>query len=231
MNHFVPLVVAAFFQGLLGGFSHCIGMCGVFVVSYAGLPDKGERRGLHPERHVLFHGGRLLSLGFLGLLGGALGSLGHEWASAQGWVSLCVGVVLIGLALGFAGLVPRFQLPEPDVLGAGGGIGRRLFRQALQSRSKLKPFLIGLFVGLLPCGLTYYALIPTLTATPLLGMVIMLCFGLGTIPGLLTLGVFGNALFGGALLNPRFRLTMTRLSALLMAMMGIGFIWRGLANV
>ena len=49
--------------GLIGGFAHCIGMCGVFVLAYAGLPDKGDtRRFLHPERHALFHAGRLFSL-------------------------------------------------------------------------------------------------------------------------------------------------------------------------
>ena len=28
---------------------------------------------------------------------------------------------MFGLALGLAGILPRFKLPEPDMLGAGGG--------------------------------------------------------------------------------------------------------------
>ena len=59
----------------------------------------------------------------------------------------------------------------------------------------------------------------------------MLCFGLGTVPGLLTLGVFGNALFGGLLTNLRFRTMMTRVAALLMAVMGAAFIGRGWPNL
>ena len=226
-----PIYLLALAWGLAGGFSHCIGMCGVFVVSYGGLPDKGDRRRfLHPERHLLFHGGRLLALAALGLLGGALGGLSHQWASAQGAVSVGVGLLMIGLALGMAGILPWLRIPEPDVLGAGGGRGRRLFLRALQSRSVLKPLFIGLFVGLLPCGLTYNALSATLVLGAARGALLMLCFGLGTVPGLLTLGVFGNALFGGLLTNRRFRTAMTRVAAALMAVMGFAFIGRGLPN-
>lgn len=218
-------------EGLAGGFSHCIGMCGVFVVSYAGMPSASNTRFVHPERHVLFHGGRLLSLAVLGLLGGAIGQMGHHFAILQGLISLAVGLLMLGLAAGMAGLAPGMRLPEPDVLGAGDGRGRRLFLQVLQSRSLWKPGLVGLFVGLLPCGLTYNALVATLTLTPLSGAWLMLCFGLGTVPGLLTLGLFGNALGGGLLTAPHFRIGMTRVAAGFMAVMGIAFLWRGLTNL
>ncbi len=213
--------------GLASGFSHCIGMCGIFIVSYAGMPGKGERRLLHPARHALFHGGRLAALASLGLAGGAIGALGHRWASAQGAVSLAVGAVMLGLALGLAGLAPRFRLPEPDVLGAGGGRLRRVYLRVLQSRSALKPLGVGVFVGLLPCGLTYNALMATFTLRPLSGALLMLCFGLGTVPGLLALALFGNVLFGGLLMHLPFRVAMTRVSALFMAALGLAFLWRG----
>lgn len=214
--------------GLASGFSHCIGMCGIFVVSYAGMPDKGgAARLLHPARHALFHGGRLAALASLGLAGGAVGALGHRWASAQGAVSLTVGVVMLGLALGLAGFVPGFRLPEPDVLGAGGGRGRRVYLRVLQSRSALKPLGVGVFVGLLPCGLTYNALLATFALRPLPGALYMLCFGLGTVPGLLALALFGRVLFGGLLMKMPFRVAMTRVSALFLAALGLAFLWRG----
>ena len=223
-----PAYLLALGMGVASGFSHCIGMCGIFVVSYAGMPDKGDgRRLFQPGRHVLFHGGRLLALAALGLAGGAIGALGHRWASAQAIVSLVVGVVMLGLALGLTGLLPHFRLPEPDVLGAGGGQGRRLYLRVLQSRSAFKPLAIGLFVGFLPCGLTYNALMATFTLHPLSGALLMLLFGLGTVPGLLALALFGNALFGGLLTRLPFRLAMTRVSALFMAALGLAFLWRG----
>ncbi len=212
----------ALLLGLASGFSHCIGMCGIFVVSYS-----GGQAGRGAVRHGLFHGGRLLALAGLGAAGGAIGSLGHRWAAAQGGVSLAVGVVMLGLALGLAGIVPKFRLPEPDVLGAGGGTLRRVYLGVLQSKHALKPLGVGVFVGVLPCGLTYNALMATFTLRPLSGALLMLCFGLGTVPGLLTLGVFGNALFGGLLTRLPFRVAMTRVSALFMAILGASFVWRG----
>jgi len=213
--------------GLAAGFSHCIGMCGVFIVSYAGVPGKGEPRSLRPARHLLFHGGRLAALACLGLAGGAIGALGHRWVWAQGTVSLLVGAVMLALAFGLAGIAPGLRLPEPDVLGAGGGRLRRLYLRVLQSRSAWKPLGVGVFVGLLPCGLTYNALLATFTLRPLPGALLMLCFGLGTVPGLLALALFGNVLFGGLLMRLPFRVAMTRVSALFMAALGASFLWRG----
>lgn len=223
-----PAFLLALALGLASGFSHCIGMCGIFVVSYAGMPDKGaDRRRSRPLRHLLFHGGRLAALAALGLAGGAIGALGHRWATAQGAISLAVGVVMLGLALGLSGIWPHFRLPEPDVLGAGGGRLRRVYLAVLQSRSALKPLGIGVFVGLLPCGLTYNALMATFTLRPLSGALLMLCFGLGTVPGLLTLALFGDVLFGGLLMRVPFRAAMTRVSALFLAALGLAFLWRG----
>jgi sulfite exporter TauE/SafE len=90
--------------------------------------------------------------------------------------------------------------------------------------------MIGLCVGLLPCGLTYNALMATFTLTPWRGALLMLCFGLGTVPGLLALGLFGGALFGGILINLRFRRAMTFVSAAFMAILGLAFLWRGFAS-
>jgi sulfite exporter TauE/SafE len=261
---YIPML--AFSWGLAGGFSHCIGMCGVFVAAYTGPTDVSARpsskgptspqvqaggaatttappharaigSGLRTSalaaggRHMLFHAGRLTSLVTLGMIAGALGSIGHQWAAAQGVVSIAAGVLMVGLALGFAGIMPWLRIPEPDVLGAGGGVLRRLFARALRSDSASRPLLIGLFVGLLPCGLTYQALIPAaLSGSIARAALIMALFCAGTIPGLLTFGVAGNLLFGGLLMRPHFRLAMTKVAAFIMAVIGVVFVWRGLGG-
>ena len=246
---YIPLL--AFSWGLAGGFSHCIGMCGVFVAAYTApsrptparsSPPLPKREGEESRsgsskptsgavRHVLFHAGRLVTLTLLGAVAGAIGAIDHRWAAAQGVVGIAAGAVMIGLALGFAGIVPWFRIPEPDVLGAGGGVLRRLFVRALKSENVLKPLMIGAFVGLLPCGLTYQALIPAATSGSILrAMSIMALFCAGTIPGLLTLGIFGSALFGGLFTRPSFRNAMTKVAAAIMAVMGVVFIVRGVGG-
>src|SRR3569833_253078 len=243
---YIPLL--AFSWGLAGGFSHCIGMCGIFVASYTAPSkpiaidtsriDRKSEGGtavaerpkvkLHPERHIMFHVGRLATLTLLGAIAGLIGEIGHQWAQVQGAISIVAGLVMVGLALGFAGVVPWFRIPEPDVLGAGGGVLRRVFLRALQSENFLKPLFIGAFVGLLPCGLTYQALIPAATSGSVItAMSTMALFCVGTMPGLLTLGLFGNVFLAGGLMRPEFRNIMTKVAAVIMGLMGVVFVMRG----
>jgi sulfite exporter TauE/SafE len=164
-------------------------------------------------------------------LAGALGSLTHIWLSVQAWASVVIGLLTIGLALGFAGIVPGFRIPEPDVFAAGGGRLRRAFVHVLRSRHRLKPLAVGLFVGFLPCGLTYYWLIPSLAAGPLCGALLMATFCLGTMPGLLALGLAGGTLAGRLATATIFRKRMTLVAAAMMAILGISFAWRGVMGL
>jgi sulfite exporter TauE/SafE len=225
------LPLLAFLWGLIGGFSHCIGMCGIFVVTYSSATRPGAGRS-GAQRHLLFHGGRLLSLVSLGAIGGLIGTIDHNWAKSQGWISLGAGILMVALALGFSGLVPAWRIPEPDVLGAGGGRLRKVFVHVLQSDHVLRPLLIGVFVGLLPCGLIYQALIPaTLSGSAGYGALTMLLFGLGGVPGLLTLALLGNAAFARVLTNPVFRLRMTYVASAIMAVIGAAFVLRAVPNL
>ncbi|MGO8672372.1 MAG: sulfite exporter TauE/SafE family protein [Capsulimonadaceae bacterium] len=233
MLHALYIPGLTFAWGLAFGFSHCIGMCGIFVASYTAQSSRTvdpsiARRGPGWTAHFLFHGGRLISLVTLGTIAGAAGTLSHRWAAAQGAISIIVGLVMLGLALGFAGIVPALRLPEPNLLGAGGGAPRRLFIRVLRSERTLKPLGIGIFVGLLPCGLTYQALIvAAATGSVPRAVLTMAAFCLGTVPGLLTLAVFGATLFGGLLVRPAFRDRMTQVAALIMLAIGVAFLWRG----
>ena len=56
-------------------------------------------------------------------------------------------------------------------------------------------FFLGLIWGWLPCGLVYSVIIWTIaTQNPLEGGLLMLSFGLGTLPNLLLMGVFASTL-------------------------------------
>ena len=227
----LSLPLLACLWGLAGGFSHCIGMCGIFVLTYS-TATRGRSERPSSVRHVLFHAGRLLSLTALGAIAGGAGSIDHSWARSQASVSIVAGVILCGLALGFAGIVPWFKIPEPDVFGAGSGVLRRAFARVMRSENRLRPLMIGAFVGLLPCGLIYQCLIPAaLAGSVRAGAFTMFVFGLGGIPGLLSLACLGNTVLGRVLTNPVFRGRMTYVSAAVIAVMGCGFVLRGLQNL
>jgi uncharacterized protein len=157
------LIAAASLAGLLGS-PHCVGMCGGFASACG-------RRG---DGLALWHAGRLTTYAALGALAGTFGAVlpGPAWVPA----ALSLGL-LVWFALALAGVVPE---PAPRLPWLG-RLGALLFgREGLGWR-----YVFGLFNGLLPCGMVYAALsIAIAAASPLAGTLVLLGFGLGTVPAL-----------------------------------------------
>lgn len=158
----LPLLIAALTSGLVG-LPHCAAMCGGLVTAVPGGPL--ARAG--------WHGGRLATYAGLGAAAGSAGGI----LPGPGWgVTVVAGAMLVWFAARLAGLGPA-RLPTPRWLGRAGGQVRRL--------GPLAPVGFGLLSGLLPCGLVYAALaLPLAAAAPLPGALLMVAFGLGTVPGL-----------------------------------------------
>jgi sulfite exporter TauE/SafE len=103
-------------------------------------------------------------------------------------------------------------------------LGSKLWRKIEPMGRKLIPmrhlghaFLAGIIWGWLPCGLMYSVLIAALaTASPQYGMAMMLMFGLGTLPVLLSVG-FAGTQFKPLLQRERLRL----LCGAMVAMFGV----------
>lgn len=210
-----PIDAAALF--LLGflGTGHCIGMCGPVVVA---LPGQTKRF----NAHLAYHAGRLITYSIIGAALGAAGSGLLQLASALGadpmvWVSrVQVGLSLLaGLMLLFFGLSHLGVVAEPQWLSIAGPQWmpgwRRLISRAAGRRSNPDLFLMGLVLGGLPCGLSYAAFAKALSAAQMLtGAVTALIFGLGTLPGMLVVGV------GAAAILNRFRRQAEMLAGLIM---------------
>lgn len=176
-----------FVVGLLGG-GHCVGMCGGIV---SALSLGAESKPL--KLHLAYNAGRLLSYTVAGVLVGALGAASLHAVKDQ-WLLRMVlfglaNLMLLALGLYLFGL-PRFLAP----LERGGQILWRhiqpLTRRWLPVKGFAQAFPLGLLWGWLPCGLVYSALVTALTTgSALRGGVVMLCFGLGTLPNLLLAGL------------------------------------------
>lgn len=207
-------MIALFMLGLLGS-GHCIGMCGPLVVA---LPGQTGRF----SAHLAYHAGRLTTYGIIGGLMGVLGSGLIGLASAVDanpmlWMTrVQVGISLLaGLFLLFFGLSRLGFVAEPRWLAVAMPNRipgwRRLMSRAAAQRSNLDLFLMGLFLGSLPCGLSYAAFAKALSGAQILpGAVTALTFGLGTLPGLLAVGA------GAAVFLNRFRQQADLLAGLIM---------------
>lgn len=183
---------SAFLVGLLGS-THCIGMCGGIVGALTfGLHDDIRRSPWRLYPFLLaYNGGRIASYTVAGALAGGLSGLLFSIAppaSVQWAVRVLTAGFMIALGLYLAGWWPGLQTLEK----LGGSLWRRiepLGRRFLPVRHPLQALAFGMVWGWLPCGMVYAVLGWALTrGTAGDGAMLMLAFGLGTLPMLLTLG-------------------------------------------
>jgi sulfite exporter TauE/SafE len=190
--------LAAFLVGLLGGV-HCVGMCGGIVGALSfGLPEEVRQSPRRMLPYLLAYNlARILSYTLAGaLLGGIVALAGqmvaiHQWQ--QGLLMLAgIFMILLGLYIGgWWRVLLRLER-------AGGYLWRHiepLGRRLMPVRRVPQALLLGLIWGWLPCGLVYSVLIWSMASGGAVsGGLLMLSFGLGTLPNLLAMGVFAAGL-------------------------------------
>ncbi len=186
--------IAAFAVGFFGGV-HCVGMCGGIVGALSfGLPeDRRQRlRGNLPFL-LLYNLGRIGSYTLAGAIVGGLGAWAIDLLSIrqlQLWLQLLAGVFMILLGLYLNGWWRVLMRVER----VGAVVWKRIEpfgRQLLPVQRPGQALLLGVLWGWLPCGLVYSVLIWTLmSGSASDGAMLMLSFGLGTLPNLLAMGIF-----------------------------------------
>jgi sulfite exporter TauE/SafE len=208
--------------GLLGGFGHCIGMCGPVVASYA-FGGNVNRDGL-PARlmpHLLYNAGRITTYslvgGLMGLTGAFLNVAG-QLAGLQNAVAVLAGIIMIILGLNILALFGSTRWIEKHNFPV-----LRVAKQAVSSISPLRFLLLGLVLGLLPCGLSYTVFIAAAgTGGFFPGMMTALLFGLGTLPAVFLFGFMVSRL--GAVLRGR----LYKAGGIIVVIMGVYFLLRGI---
>ncbi|WP_426416833.1 sulfite exporter TauE/SafE family protein [Aestuariirhabdus sp. LZHN29] len=187
----IPLLITAFTLGIFGG-AHCIGMCGGIMAALgSGVPNATPQR-LLPI--VLgYNIGRITSYTIAGALMGSLG-----WALQQQGSTVIIGMrTVAGLLLIAMGLyLANWWRGLVAIERLGGLLWKPLAPYAsrlLPVRTPGSALLLGALWGWLPCGLVYSTLIWTATqGSALNSALLMLAFGAGTLPLLLTAGLVSS---------------------------------------
>lgn len=171
MTGLAPSLGAAVVLGLLSSL-HCLGMCGGIMAALGS-------RSRDLSQLFTYQLGRLSSYALLGLLVGTVGAglsqafpgLGPLLRAAAGLLLVLMGVHQLGLARPL------------DVFERGGGwLWRRLYAR-LGRVSLASSFGVGMLWGWLPCGLVYsVAAWALLIGDPLQSALLMMAFGVGTLP-------------------------------------------------
>ena len=212
-------LLAAFLVGLLGGV-HCVGMCGGIVGALSlGLPER-QRTGSARWRYLLaYNAARVSSYTLAGALLGGIGWLAANWSGLhqlQQGLQLLAALFMVALGLYLGGWWQGLSQVER----AGGLIWNRLEplgRRFLPLKTPTQAFMLGLVWGWLPCGLVYSVLVWSIsTADPFYGAALLFCFGLGTLPNLLLMGVAAASL-SARVRDPRTR----RIAAALVVLFGL----------
>ena len=193
MTELWPIVSAALITGLLGS-AHCLGMCGgisgLFAVN-ASIRSLGQQFPLA----IAYNAGRIATYAMLGIvvamLGkGAVGLIPDLAAPVR--LASGVLIILVGLQVAFGWRLLSFVE----------NVGARLWRRVAPAAKGLVPVEnplqalgLGLIWGLLPCGLVYSVLLLAATTTESSsGALVMIAFGLGTMPAMVATGVSASRL-------------------------------------
>jgi sulfite exporter TauE/SafE len=188
MSGTLPLFAAAFLAGLLGS-AHCLGMCAGISGLAAAHAGAASLRGQLPLT-LVYNAGRVLSYALLGAIVGGFGGVVVRLSPAiAGPVRIISGIVIV-----LVGLRVAFDLRVLDAVErSGAALWQRIApaaRGLVPVTSAPRALGLGLLWGLLPCGLVYSALLIAATAaTPVGGAAVMLAFGVGTLPAMVTTGL------------------------------------------
>ncbi|MCL6274781.1 sulfite exporter TauE/SafE family protein [Muricauda sp. 2012CJ35-5] len=210
------MLVSALALGLLGSL-HCLGMCGPIAFM---LPLDHQNHGKKIGQIFIYHFGRLMAYGTIGVLFGFLGK-GLSLFGIQQKLSIGMGILMIVLVLVPTRYFNTYKISKP-VYQALGKIKSKLGTE-LKKKTPDAFLTIGFLNGFLPCGLVYMALLGAIAlGNAWQGALYMMLFGAGTIP-LMTTAAFSHTLFP-ATLKSKIR----KLVPIFVVLIGALFILRGM---
>jgi sulfite exporter TauE/SafE len=211
---------AALVAGAVGSV-HCLAMCGGLAGALAMRSRSTPAAALRDAS--LYHCGRLAGYGLAGALFGLLG------ATLVSTVNLpllaAVARVGAGVLLALAALKVLFGWNALSFIERAGAqywkALQPVARRAINASGVTRSLIVGLLWGWLPCGLVYSMLtFAALSGDSLHGAGIMVAFGLGTMPAMLTSSAFAARL--GHWLRQR---GTRQLGAVLLLLFGCWIAW------
>jgi len=184
-------IIGALLAGLLGGL-HCLAMCSAWIAlgnarpgNTVLLPAAVLRR-----RQWASQAGRLSTYVLLGALAGAAGGAALAWAVAPVQRGLYVVANLLLLLLAVSIAVRGIEIVPLEKLGLAAFrrllplVGRMATREGVMSH-----YVLGLVWGFTPCALVYSVVpVALLAGSAINGALVMLAFGVGTLPNVLAAG-------------------------------------------
>lgn len=210
------MLLSALILGLMGSL-HCVGMCGPIAFM---LPVDRTNNYKKFGQIFIYHFGRLLAYGIIGLVFGLLGK-GLSIFGMQQKLSIAIGIIMILIVLIPYQTFNKYNLSKP-IYKVISKVKNQLGKE-LKKKSPDTFLTIGFLNGFLPCGLVYMALFGSIAmGDALQGSLYMMLFGVGTLPLMTATIYFSNLLKGG------IRQKVQKAIPVFVIIIGALFILRGL---
>ncbi|MEK7801257.1 MAG: sulfite exporter TauE/SafE family protein [Pseudomonadota bacterium] len=212
------LFFSLFLAGLVGGFTHCVTMCGPFVLAQTEHKGCFQYKKLKDYALLPYHLGRMTTYVMIAVLFNTLFNIAFLSMPIKSFIEAPIlfltGVIFLVSAFPrFASLVPwvaKIRLPLPSHFFESS------IRPLLSAPTAPRQYLLGLALGLMPCGLVFAALMAaSMASTPLYAGLAMSGFALGTMPALLLLAS------GGQVLRQKFPKAFSNMQGGMMLLSGI----------
>lgn len=216
MTELLALLSGAFFIGFAAQ-THCVGMCGP-VIGILGMNNAYKRI----PAAILYNLGRVSTYTLLGVIGGLIAASVSDITAIQYGIRYIAGAIMIFIALQLFGM-PQFlgiiERPFQYIWKPLQRFSQRFF----PIRTALGTYSVGMIWGLLPCGAVYGPLAVAIGAGSIAKSAgIMFAFGLGTLPIMIGLAVFGT--FVGHFFAKKGVRMIAGIIVLLMAIYYLGWI-------
>lgn len=214
MTTFLPYM--AFTMGLMSSF-HCIGMCGPIALA---LPIQKGNRFQQLAGLLLYNFGRAFTYSSLGIIIGTIGS-SLAWIGYFRYLSIFAGILMLTYVFWPSQMDAHFR--PPLFWQRAVHFVKNKMSKMLQSRTMYGWLLLGIFNGLLPCGMVYLALVSSMATGSMVGSgIYMLLFGIGTLPMMMAVGFFKQWF------TPGLRTYIRKLTPFVIAAAGVWLVMRGL---
>ncbi|WP_421789718.1 sulfite exporter TauE/SafE family protein [Hyphobacterium sp.] len=215
------LAQVSFLGGLIAGLAsslHCAGMCGGIAsgLMFSLSPDQSGTARLGTL--MTAQTGRMLSYVVAGAAVGVAGTGLYsmiDLSAAHAFFRWGAAMMLVWIGLSLTG-----QLPAPLVLDRVLAPVTRFVMRPVMAAGSASPWLAGVAWGALPCAMVYAALLYAMLAgSALQGALVMLGFGLGTLPT-----VTGTAMGIGALEHAGRKAPLRLIAGGVIALLGLAML-------
>ncbi len=186
------LAISLFLAGLVGGFTHCAGMCAPFV-----LAQTGDLKKLGNALLIPYHLGRMTTYVALAMLVSSVINLAFIFSDLKALIAAPM-LVLAGVIF-LVSAFPQLSIIFPWVvlirIAAPYKFVAQLSAKLMHNPSIFKRYGLGVLLGFMPCGLVVSALLASATApNAVQAALAMGAFTLGTVPALILVALGGHAL-------------------------------------